>query len=871
MSSVDFFNPEMRVKRSGLPDLLRYDRTLGNGVVLGKGGEFIITYTYRGPDSQCFSDEEQDFLRVQISNLMKTLRKGWMLHSTTMRRESTEYTNDGAFPDSITAAIEKERRAQYQRESTHYENEYYLTFTYLPPFDVISKLNDFLIEHSEKQTSSIARTLKKTLAFFEQQISDYTVSFESSISAATGGKGVTPMKRLIVRDEIDPITHRPVCYDDHLSFLHECLTSEQQPIRMSKQILPVGVDFRIGSYPFYAGTSPRINNKFIRVVAIETPPDEGTYFNILGILNLLQVKFRWTSRWIARDPDAVKASVQKVRAKWRQNIRGIVADMTGKTTGRINQNAANMAADAEAVLDDLESGEVAYGMWTSTVILFDEDPAFLDESVRYLLTSIRTRGFSCRGEDVNSNEAFLGSLPGHGYENVRRQEIHSMNLADTLPLTSVWQGPTENPCSFYKKSYGVEKVPPLFTGAASGGTPFRFVLHNDDVGHTFVAGPPGAGKSTLLGLIAASHFRYPNAQFFGFEKGESMLALCLAAGGTHYNFFEESTVLDENKEVVPTDVITSLAPLSQIHKSNELAWACEYIETILMLNEVVVDIDMRSEIVRAMEALAKKPVHMRSLTHFIELVQINEVKKVIKTYEMQAAGGMLNGFQDSISASRFTVFEMEQLMNMSHLHSTPVLLYLFRMIERKLDGSPTIICLDEAWLLLKHEVFVEKMREWFKVLRKANALVIFATQELQDVASSPIASTIFDACQTKVLLPNSRAMSPVNMELYKAIGLSERMVYLLSQGKPKREYFFISPAGQRMFDLELGPVTLAFIGASGIDDRKMVKQMRYDYGDNWPVHWLRKKEIRPEDFLGQGAILSAEYNENRKSRKVANG
>ena len=196
-------------------------------------------------------------------------------------------------------------------------------------------------------------------------------------------------------------------------------------------------------------------------------------------------------------------------------------------------------------------------------------------------------------------------------------------------------------------------------------------------------------------------------------------------------------------------------------------------------------------------------------------------------------------------------------MEMNDKHVVPVLLYLFRMIERALDGSPTIICLDEAWLMLKHPMFEEKLREWFKVLRKANALVIFATQELQDVASSPIASTIFSACQTKILLPNHEARMEDNLRLYKSIGLTEREIDLLVHATPKRDYFFSSPAGKRLFQLELGPVALAFVAASGIDDRKTVKQLHHLHGANWVGHWLRRQGVDPV-VLGEKARLSAQ-------------
>lgn len=837
--SVDFFHPEFRTKRAGFPDLLRYSSIVRSGVVLGKGGELMATFRYRGPDMQCASSAELNGLRLRVAGMIKRLGSGWMLHSTTLRKESVSYADGGSFPDAVTRAIEQERCNQYREEGSHYENDYFLTFTYLPDAMLISKVKEFAYETDDKGRMNPVRIAAKAVDYFERQMIDFVSMLESSLA--------NKLVRLKAKRVRDPGTHRRVWFDEQLEFFHECLTGLEQPIRLPVQAVPMGVDFMIGSYEFFPGIRPRLNGRIIRVVAIESPPDEGTVFGMLEVLNQLGVQFRWTTRWIARDPEKVKTNVRRIRGKWRQKIRGFIADMTGKQGGTPNMDAANMAADAELVLTDIESGDVSYGQWTSVVVLTSVDAGFMEASVQYLLKNIRAAGFACRDEEVNCTEAFLGSLPGHGYENLRRPEIHSMNLADCLPLTSTWQGPVENPCAFYKKVYGKAVVPPLLHGSASGGTPFRVVLHNGDVGHTLILGPTGAGKSTLLGLIAASHFRYPDAKFFGFEKGESMLALCLGAGGTHYNFLDEAS---------DTSMNIGFAPFSNIDRLTDRIWAADYVETILTLHDVKIDLDTRGEITRAIALLQTRPVHMRSFTDLSQLIQIRQVQQVLKMYETELAGGMLNAKKDTVSTSRFTVFEMEQLMEMNDKHVVPVLLYLFRMIERALDGSPTIICLDEAWLMLKHPMFEEKLKAWFKVLRKANALVIFATQELQDVADSPIASTIFSSCQTKILLPNAEAQMEDNSRLYKSIGLSDREIELLVGATPKRDYFFSSPAGKRLFQLELGPVALAFVAASGVEDRKIVKELGRLHGANWVGHWLKLQGVDPV-VLGEKARLAA--------------
>lgn len=835
---MGYFLDELKIRQPGFPDLLRYSSMISRHVVLGKGGELISSFRYRGPDMQCASDGALTFLRERANDVVRRLDAGWMLHVTTFREESVVYTGGGYFPGPVSRAIERERQAQYEAEGAHYDNEYFITFTYLPEPLLVNRAKEFAFDSEEKGRMNPRRIAEKSVKYFEQKLDEYRGDLEMALESR--------MERLGAKRYLDKDSRRRMWKDTHLSFLHRCLTGLNQPIRLPDGVIPMGVDFLIGSYAFSGGVQPILNGEYIRAVAIEGLPDSGTHLGILEVLNRLGVQYRWTSRWVAGDPEIQKKKVRRTRSMWRQKIRGFVADMRGNTTGPVNENAVDMAKDAEGVLKDLESKDCAYGEWSSVVILRGKNPGDLEAAATFLSKMVRAKGFPVRDEDINTIEAFLGSLPGHGYENLRRPEIHSFNLADCLPLTSIWQGPQENPCSFYKNLYPEGAlVPPLFQGSTTGGAPFRGVLHVGDVGHTFIGGPTGAGKSTLLGLIASSHFRYPRARFYGFEKGESMLALCLGDGGTHYNFMDEKS-----------DRQIGLAPLRNIQRWQDRIWAVDYVSTILELNGVDVDLDVGKQLRSAMDLLASRPAHMRNFTVLASLVQMPKVRDVLRLYESQMAGGMLNAEEDSISTGRFTVFEMEKLMEMDDKHVVPVLLYLFRMIERSLDGSPTIICLDEAWLMLKHPMFAAKIKEWLKVLRKANCYVIFATQEIEDLSEPPIASTIFSACQTKILLPNKDALRPESQEVYRGIGLSQREIELLAGAIPKREYLFINPYGRRLFQLELGPVALSFVGVSGAEERETIKELQRIHGGEWIIHWAKKQDLDPGVFKG-GAVDDA--------------
>ena len=135
-------------------------------------------------------------------------------------------------------------------------------------------------------------------------------------------------------------------------------------------------------------------------------------------------------------------------------------------------------------------------------------------------------------------------------------------------------------------------------------------------------------------------------------------------------------------------------------------------------------------------------------------------------------GHLLDADKDGLSMTNFNVFEIEQLMELGEKYALPVLLYLFRRIEKSLKGQPACIILDEAWLMLGHKAFREKIREWLKVLRKANCMVIIATQSLTDAVNSGILDVIVESTATKIYLPNPNAKDEETALIYKRMGLN---------------------------------------------------------------------------------------------------
>lgn len=813
-----------RSKKPGLSTLLNFAAVIDDGIVLNKDGSLMAGWYYRGNDNASSTDDERNSLSARVNQALARLGDGWMTHIDAIRLPAREYPSPEAsyFPDQITLLIDAERRLQFQTEGAHYESQYALIVTYLPPVRQQSKIADMMYDDTGKAKGS---TADRTLAIFKQQLDE----LEDALS------GCLRIQRMLGRryTDSDGIEH---VNEELLQYLNYCITGENHPINLPP--IPMYIDAMLGGQDLFTGMTPKIGEKFIQAISIDGFPLESTP-GILSALDQLPMQYRWDTRFIYLDSHTAKAELAKYQRKWKQKTRGFF-DQIFKTNqpGKVDQDAASMVADSEDAESEASSGLVAYGFFTSTIILYHEDRDYLENASREIRRAIQNLGFGCRIEGVNAIEAWLGSIPGHAQPNLRRPMMHTMHMTDMVPLSSIWPGQEFCPCPFYPPA-----SPALLHAATEGATPFRLNLHVGDLGHTLILGPTGSGKSTLLALITAQFRRYRGAQIFAFDKGRSLHALVHAAGGTHFEIAGEHSSL-------------AFAPLARVDDENERTWAEDWICSLLELQGLHMTPQIRNEVHRAMGLVAKAPEGSRSLTDFRVNLQMPELRDAMEPYTLGGSfGRILDSTVDNLSLSAFSVFEIEELMNLGDKAVLPILTYIFHRIEKALNGNPALLQLDEAWLMLGHPAFRAKIREWLKVLRKANCIVVLATQSLSDAAKSGILDVLLESCPTKILLPNENAGQRGSGDIqgprdfYAMIGLNDRQVEILTQATPKREYYYWSSEGRRLINLNLGPVALAFVGASSKKDIAKMRELQEEHGEAWPFRWLESRGVSYEHLL----------------------
>ena len=804
---------EYRNKADRLADFLPWAALVAPGVVLNKDGSFQRTSRFRGPDLDSATPAELVATTARLNSALRRLGSGWSIFVEAVRRPALDYPVC-AFPDPASALVERERAAQFAEEGAHFESRYFLTFLWMPPAEDAARAESWLYEgKAEKGVDP-----RELLEGFADRTDRLLRLFE----------GFFPEVQWLDDGET-------------LSYLHSCISTRLHDVRVPET--PMHLDALLADEPLTGGLEPRLGAAHLRTLTVIGFPS-ATFPGLLDELNALGFAYRWSTRAIMLDKSDATKLLSKIRRQWfakRKSVAAILKEvMTNEASVLVDSDAANKAEDADAALQELGADHVGLALVTATVTVWDEEPALAAEKLRLVEKVIQGRDFTCVTEGMNAIEAWLGSLPGHVYGNVRQPPISTLNLAHMMPLSAVWAG-LEHDAHF--------NAPPLFYAKTEGSTPFRFSLHVGDVGHSLVVGPTGAGKSVLLAMMALQFRRYAGSQIFAFDFGGSIRAAALACGGDWQDL--GSSLSEDSDEPV------LLQPLARIDEPAQRNWASEWLQAILVAEGVAIDPETKDHLWSALSSLASAPVAERTLTGLAVLLQSQALKQALAPYCVGGPfGRLLDAESERLGEASFQAFETEGLTGSAA--APAVLSYLFHSIEGRLDGSPTLIIIDEGWLVLDSPAFAAQLREWLKTLRKKNASVVFATQSLADIETSAIAPAIIESCPTRIFLPNDRAVEPQILSIYRRFGLNDRQIEILSRATAKRDYYCQSSRGNRLFELGLGEVALAFAAASSKSDQLAMSRIIEEHGrSGFAVHWLRYRGLHwAAELLGSDAHSS---------------
>lgn len=798
---------EYKTKATELEDYIPWCVMVDDGIVLNRDGSLQQSFRYRGADLDSSTEEELVVSCARLNNCLRRVSGNWCIQ-VEARRERSQVYPARQFPDVCSALIDSERMACFADSDNYYESRYYFTLLYLPPADTYDKLSKVFIKKSEVETEAHDR-MEMNLRNFKAEVGRVYQLFHE------------------VMPECDALSA-----EETLTYLHSCVSPK------SHKVVPtdasVFLNYLLLDTPLNGGLHPMLGDYYLGIVSIKGYPQQSVP-GILDALNRLNFEYRWVTRYLPLDKVDAQTELENYRRQWFASRKSIFTQLkealTKSESAMVDRDALEKFDDAQVALQELGDDIVSFGKFSQTVVVMDKNKERVDEMVRIVQKTINARGFVTVHETTNAVNAWMGSIPCMPRSNIRKYYMNSVNLSHMFPMSSVWAG--EN----WNKHLD---APPLMRCETSGSTPFRLNIHVGDVGHTMVVGPTGSGKSVLLNMIEAQFRGYKGAQVYIFDKGGSSRALTAGVGGTFYDLGNE----DENS--------LSFQPLAHIDEEGERNWALEWLLQILLQEGIErITPEIKGAVWSALNKLATAPQDERTMTGLCLMLQDKQLSEALKVFTTPSAfnpdggayGRLFDSDHDDMAYGSWQAFEMEELMDKQGA-VMPTLLYIFHRLEANCKGQPTLFVLDESWVFLDNPFFASRIRAWLKVMRKNNVSVVFATQNLEDVANSSIAPAIIESCLTNIFLPNEKATNSSNDAIYKMFSLNERERWRIATATPRRQYYYKSNKNSRLFELALDrmPFSLSYVASASKEDQAKVKELLLKYpASEFNEHWVAYK------------------------------
>jgi type IV secretion system protein VirB4 len=755
-------------------------------VIITKKKELLITLQLEGFSFETADDEDLDVKKQILNTLFKSISGGnYAIYFHTIRRRDFSEVK-GDFDNEFCKALDRAWKDKH-KESISFKNDLYITIIYkedkdgavgksVNMFNKLSKATDKDAERIEMQEAAknlkeIASRLMGSLKSYKPRLLGIRENEQGTFSELLEFYGLI-INGGVYSNMLVPTSNA----DKYLS---------KQRIYFGKRALEMRDE---------TGKS-----RFGGAVTIkEYPP----YTNVGMFDSLLQLPFEMiiTHAFYFSNRASAITAMQLQQNRMKSAGDKAVSQMEGLTVA----------------MDMAQSGEIAFGKHHMSVFVYDEDLEQLESNLSDIYSEMVNQNITPIKESFTLQGSFWAQLPTNYSMIARPSVINTLNLAGMSPLHNYPYG----------KIDGNHWGPAVTNLDTTSGTPFYFNFHVRDVGHTMIVGPTGAGKTVMLGFLAAQSQKFKPDMFF-FDKDRGAEIMVRAIGGSY-------TILNPSKKM-------GFNPLKLEETPQNKEFLIEWLSA-LCSDSGKYDLNPQEKemITDAINGNFKLPHDkrvLRNIVAFLGLEKPGSIAHRIKPWHSGGArAGVFDNDDDSLSfdGKRVHGFEMAPILESPDCLG-PVLLYLFHRINMSLTGSPTMIVLDEAWALLDNTVFAPKIKNWLKVLRKLNGMVIFATQSPEDIANSQISETLVQQAATQVFLANMKGTS-VYQDVFR---LSNREFAIIKYTDPGSRYFLVKQGEDSVvarIDLR-GMEDLIEVLSARADTVRILDKVIEETGDD-PNIWL---------------------------------
>lgn len=480
--------------------------------------------------------------------------------------------------------------------------------------------------------------------------------------------------------------------------------------------------------------------------------------------------------------------------------------------------AVSLRAELAIAKDNVAAGRAGFGEHHLSILIRADSPESLDVATGEVQAALAETGFAVVREELGLEAAFWAQFPGNFDYIARRAQVSTANFAG---FASAHNFPIGRPAG----NHWGDAVT-LFETTAAG--PYFFNFHRGDLGNFTIIGPSGSGKTVVLSFLLAQARRFdPRIIFFDKDRGAEIFLR--AIGGTY--------------ESLRPGEPTRMNPFSLPDTPVNRRFLSEWLGRLATRDGHPLGVEENGWVTDAVDAAMAGPRELRRLRHVVELFRGRGrasagdlAARLAPWHSSGEFAWLFDNETDELDLATMTLgFDMTAILDQPALRA-PTMLYLFHRVEERLDGKPTIIVVDEGWKALDDEVFVARIRDWEKTIRKRGGIVGFATQSASDALQSKIASAIIEQAGTQIFMANASAQASDYID---GFGLTEQE-YEIVRSMPETARAFLVKHGTDSvvvrLNLKSEPDLLTIL--SGRESTvRLLDRLRTEYGDA-PAQWL---------------------------------
>lgn len=786
---------KLQEKEIGISRHLPFAYLDENDIVRTKNGDYLIILKIEGISCDTLDDSainfEQD-LRAKLFTSFSDPR--FALYHTVIRKKTTiQFSNDCTIP------IAKEVIADYHtnlNQQNLFTNNLYLTILFKGVGSnnnrITSRLKQWLENFSHQLYKEQARKIhSEAIKILNEVVLQFTISLA---------------KYQVHR--LGLVSEKKGEFSEQLRFFSELLNWDDEPILAAKNNISQYIPKRrlfFGAKGIESQGNSTNHSKFAAMISVKEYP-HTTYPGIIDPILELPIEMIITQSFCFQNRQASRTALELQLRRLRQAQD---PDQKGRSI-------------LEQALGDLVAGEFGFGFHHFTIMVQAPTLEILEKNIATVEKHLTESGLIGIRERLNIEAAFWAQFPGNFQYIVRKLPITTNNFASLCSL----QG---NPQGQKTGNHWGEAITLLKT---QGHQPYYFNFHQPkfDVGHTLIFGTTGCGKTLLACFLILNSLKF-NTRVFYFDKDHGAEAFIRAIGGDH-------ATVGHGKSA-------GLNPLQLPDTLANRRFLYDWLQSLLTATGDLLSSDDLERIHHAVrlnyEYLTPRQRTLQNLAEAFGRGGPTTLRNRIDQWHSD--GHLAEFFGSEADQLRFNndffCFEMKHLLEKANDITRPsVLFYIFYRIQLALENNSrsTIICLDEAWLLLDNPLFATHIRNWLKTFRKRNAVVILLSQELMDISKSSISESIIAETATKIFFPDKQP----NKEIYREVfQLSEREIHLLKFYSKERSYFLIKQAQESVFaKLDLTGLSRWIPIMSGNSSSVQILHTLLQQNGENPEHWL---------------------------------